>query len=593
MKKSSIIYVATFLVATFLISSCNPLKKMKKNAGTITYTVTPNPLEMHGDSVVINISGKFPVKYFKKPAILAITPVLKYSSGETPIDTLKVQGEKVKANFNVINFTNGGDFTYNRKVAYTEAMRMSDLEVRIKGIFKKKELAFDPVKVAEGIIATSGLLQLDPKLITATDKFVRITSESQDGEILYLINQADLRNTELKKEEVKKLNDYIKTLEGNIKKELKGISLSSYASPDGPLELNTNLSEKRAKTSQNYVSDELKKQTKDKIKAAKGDKAKIKLIKEEEAKLLGLIQSVSTPEDWDGFQLLMKSSDIPDKDLVLRVLSMYSDPIVREKEIKNMSKVFKSLADNVLPKLRRSKIKVNVDNVGYSDEELMALANTKPDSLKVEELFRAAVITKDINEQLKIYQSFTRIYPNEWRGFNNLGCTYFKLNKIDEAQKAFDKAKQLDNSNTMVFNNLGAVALTGKDFKKAEELFTSANGAGSEVNYNLGICSIKKADYTSAVKYFGSNCSFNAALAKLLSGDIDGSIKTIDCSTNKDDGMMFYLKAIAGARQQNSELVFNNLRAAISKDASFNDKAKTDMEFKKYFSDDTFKTIVK
>lgn len=337
----------------------------------------------------------------------------------------------------------------------------------------------------------------------------------------------------------------------------------------------------------------MKSQTNVKIKEAKNDKEKIKLIKEDEAKLLALVKSISTPEDWDGFQLLLKSSDVPDKDLILRVISMYSDPDVRNKEIKKMTKVFKVLADNILPKLRRSKINVSADKVGYSDEELMAIADSKPDSLKVEELLRTAIITKNPNQQLKIYQSFVNIYPNEWRGFNNLGCTYFNMKKYEDAQKAFDKAKQLDKSNTKVLNNLGAVTLMGLDFQKAEELFTSANGAGSEVNYNLGICNIKKADYTSAVKYFGSNCSFNSALAKLLSADFEGATKSVDCSTNKDQAIMFYLKAIIGARQANSEVVYNNLRAAISKDASFNDKAKTDMEFKKYFSDDTFKTIVK
>lgn len=599
MKKSSYIYLATFLVATFLISSCNPLKKMNEKAKTITYTVTPNPLEMHKDTVVVTISGKVPVKYFKKKVITEVTPVLKYAGGESPLKTTKLQGEKIKENNTVINYTNGGSFSYSDKIAYKDAMRMTDLEIRIKGIVKKKELAFDPYKIGDGVIATPWLLQIDPKVIATTDKFVRITSESQSTEILYLINEANLRPTELKKEDVKKLFAYIKSLEGNIKKELKAISLQSYASPDGPLDLNTGLSGKRGNTSQAYLIDEIKKNSKDRIKEANKEKDKVvkkdKLdkINQDEAKLIAIVKSATTPADWEGFQLLVKSSDIPDKDLILRVLSMYSDNDVRNKELKNMSKVFRALADNILPKLRRSNINVNVDNVGYSDEELVAKASTMPDSLKVEELFRGAILTKGLENQVTVYNSFCNKFPTDWRGFNNLGYTYFNLKKYDEAKKAFEKAKELDASNTMVLNNIGACTLIEKDFIKAEEILVSANGAGSEVNYNLGICAIKKADYFGAAKYFGSDCSFNAALAMLLSADFDGANRTIDCSSNKDEAMMFYLKAVVGARQANADLVFNSLRAAVSKDASLIERAKTDMEFRKYFADDTFKTIVK
>jgi len=289
----------------------------------------------------------------------------------------------------------------------------------------------------------------------------------------------------------------------------------------------------------------------------------------------------------------MQASDIADKDLIIRVLSMYSDPIQREKEIKNLSKAYTQVADKVLPKLRRSMITVNVDSLGRSDEELNRAFDSLPSILSVEELLYTATLTKDLNRQLSIYQAALTQYPSDWRGFNNAGYVLILQNKTADAKAQFEKAKSLDAGNTMVLNNLGACALREGDFAKAEEYFKSAGGAGAEVNYNLGICAVKKADYNGAVTYFGSYCTFNAALAKLLSGNADAATKAIDCAEDKDRDMMYYLKAVVGARQANTDLMYNSLRAAISKNANLSGLAKTDMEFAKYFEDDTFKSIVK
>ena len=576
MKKSRIISLTALMLATLIVTSCGGIKKMKKNAELVSYKVTPTILEMHADSVEISVSGNFPPKYFHKKVIVEAVPVIKMASGEKTFKMQKLQGESVEDNNPVISYAGGGSFSYTDKIPYTEGMRISDLEIKISGYPAGKEdkrLDFDAKKLADGVIATPGLLQPDAKPILGKDKFQRIIADSKLADIHFAVQQASIKGTELRAEDIKALEDYIKEANENARKEFTGVSVSSYASPDGSTELNTKLVGNRAKSSAKYIKKALK--------------------KVEDSKKEGFVTETTTAEDWAGFKDLMAGSEIADKDLILRVLSMYSDEEVREKEIKNISKAYLEVADQILPQLRRSKISANINLVGYSDEEITSIFNLKPDSLKVEELLYAATLTKDLNQQLKVYQEFVKIYPNDWRGPNNVAYTYIKLGKFEDAKKAVHDAKKLDESNSIVSNNCGVVYLSFGDVNTAEEKFKAAAGAGKEVNYNLGIISIKKADYTGAVSYFGDACSFNAGLAKLLNDDNAAAIKAVDCADNKDDAMNFYLKAIAGARDGDTDMMFNNLRAAISKDATLSSKIKTDMEFGKYFNDDTFKSIVK
>ncbi|MFH2144151.1 MAG: hypothetical protein ABIJ97_17120 [Bacteroidota bacterium] len=571
MKKINIISFVSLLVAVIILSSCSGLKKMQKNAGLVEYKVTPQILEMHADSVAVGITVNYPAKYFNKKAIVEATPVLKWQGGEKAFKMQTVQGEKVEENNPVISYA-GGNFSYSDKISYDEAMRVSELNINIKGKIKKKELEFDPIKIGDGVIATPGIVKIDPRPILGKDAFQRIIPESKNGAIYFAIQQSNIRNTELTSVEMKALKEYIKEAKENERKEFKGVSISSYASPDGPLDLNTGLATKRGDVSTDFVKKEFG--------------------KDEAVKNENFFSKASTPEDWEGFKTELQASDLADKDIILRVLSMHSDPEVREKDIKNMAKTYLDLANKVLPKLRRSKLAVNVDLVGYSDEELKQIFSVKPDSLKVEELLYTATLYTDNNQKLKVYQSCAEIYKEDWRGPNNVGYAYVNLGKISEAKTAFENAKKIA-SNNIILNNLGVCALHNKDIQGAEEFFKSATGAGSEVNYNMGIVKIKQADYQSAVTSFGSDCSFNAGLAKLLNGDNDGAVKAVDCASDKESAWNFYLKAVAGARSANTDLMYNSLRAAVSKDASLNNFAKTDMEFFKYFNDDTFKSIVK
>ncbi len=574
MKKNYIIYSVLFLSVAIVFSGCTGLKKMKKNQGVISYTLSPNPLEMHGDSVLLNITGKYPAKYFAKKVTCDITPTLKSASGtEIPLKVQKLQGEKVQDNNTVIKYLDGGNFSYSTKVAYTNDMRVCDVNIKVHAYVKKKFVDFDPFTIGKGTITTPGLLEKDAKPIVAKDNLVRIFPENKEASILYLINQANVRPQELNKDEMKQLKKYLDVTQKNTRKQIKGVNISSYASPDGPEDLNTKLSENRGTSGNKAIKDQFKKY--------------------EKAKEQGFFNDKTTPEDWDGFQKLMQESDLADKDLVLRVLSMYSDPVQREKEIKNISKVYTQIADKVLPKLRRSHFTVSVDSIGRSDDEINRTFDSLPQALNVEELLHGATLTKDLNRQLKFYQAAANQYGNDWRGFNNMGYVYILQGNLNDAKTQFEKAKTINAGNNIVLNNLGVISLREGDFAKAEEYFKSASGAGSEVSYNLGICDVKKGDYTGAVAMFGSYCTFNAALAKLLSGNPDAASKTIDCAEDKDRDMMYYLKAIIGARQANTDLMYNSLRAAISKTASLNEQAKTDMEFYKYFNDDTFKSIIK
>jgi Flp pilus assembly protein TadD len=371
------------------------------------------------------------------------------------------------------------------------------------------------------------------------------------------------------------LKDFQNTLVATKKdstKEIKDITISAYASPDGPVDLNANLAEKRKESANKYFNNELK---------------RTKLNKEIDE---NIFKYLTTAEDWDGFKKLMENSNIRDKELVLRVLSMYSDPVVREREIRNISAAFDEIKEQILPQLRRSRLIIDVNNIGKSDDQLISAATSNPESLNLEELLYAATLTQDMNQKLNIYQAAAKKFPDDVRARNNVGYALINLNRLDEAQTALNAARQV-NDNDVVKNNLGVVALRKGDMKTAEDLFTSAMGAGQTVSYNLGIIKIMQGNYTDAINYFGNANEVNAALAKLLAKQNDAALTTLN-NIKSDDPMVPYLKAIVGARTGNTDLMYNNLRSAVGKSADLKANAKTDMEFGKYFNEDTFKSIV-
>lgn len=552
------------IVAALVISGCGGLGKMSKYVENIKYTLEPNPLIVQGDSVAVSINGNFPAKYFHKKAMVDLTPTLTYAGGETPFKVAQFQGENAVGNYTVIPYESGKSFNYSHKVAYTPAMAESALELRILGKQGNKEKEFEPYKLADGVITTPYLMMSDDKVLLGKDAFQRITDHSQDATINYLVNSSVVRPGELREADVKAMADFIKGFakKGNIN--LQSLVVDAWASPEGELSLNENLAGDRAKSAATWANGEMKR---NKVEAAKAE---------------GFATLNPRGEDWDGFKKAMQAStDVPDKELVIRVLEMYPDVSKREQEIKNMAATYKEIAEKILPALRRSELKLNYQIVGKTDEQLTAMSKSMPDSLNVEELLFAATLTTDLNEQLRIYRETERIYANDFRGANNVGYVLMQQNKMAEAEAQFQKANSIQ-ENPFSTNNLGVVARLKGDRKKAAEHYGKAMAAGPEVKYNLGIVNIQNGDYGAANSNMGGNNTFNAALAKALGGDPAGAQAILDKSSEKDSAMGHYLMAILGARQNNGDLVRNQLGLAVQKDASLRDKAMKDLEFRDF-----------
>ncbi|MCB0770701.1 MAG: hypothetical protein KDC00_09875 [Flavobacteriales bacterium] len=563
MEKRHLKGLSLLAITLIALSGCGGLGKMNKYVENIKYTVDPNPLIVQGDSVAVSVNGNFPGKYFYKKAQVELTPTLMYTGGETPFKTAYFQGEKAVGNNTVIPYETGKAFNYAHKVAYTPAMSESELMVKILGKQGNKELAFDPIKLADGVITTPYLMMSDDKVLLGKDAFERITNHSQDATLNYLVNSSQVRGTELKEDDIKAMATFIKEFakKGNIK--LQSLAIDAWASPEGELSLNENLADDRAKSAKGWVKPELLR--------AKSDTAKA----DEFYKL--------TPrgEDWDGFKAAMQASNIADKDLVLRVLEMYPDVAKREAEVKNMAATYEEIADKILPALRRSEMKLNYQIIGKTDAQLTEMSRTMPDSLNVEELLFAATLTTDLNEQLRIYKETERVHSGDYRGANNVGYIYMMQNKLAEAEAQFQKANTIMD-NPVSTNNLGVVARLKGDRKKAVELYGKAMAAGPEVKYNLGIINIQNGDYASANSNMSGTKSFNAALAKMLGGDPAGAQAIMDGSSDKDSAMGHYLMAIIGARQNNGDMVRNHLGMAVQKDASLREKAMKDLEFREF-----------
>ncbi|HZJ74777.1 MAG TPA: hypothetical protein VFC87_08230, partial [Perlabentimonas sp.] len=433
------------------------------------------------------------------------------------------------------------------------------------------EIPFDePHKIGVGVIATSKLVDLTPKAIMLKDKFQRIIPKNQEAQINYVVNRSNVRRSELTKDDIKTLQDFIGETAEDERQEFKGVEISAYASPEGPQSFNEQLSKARGKSAENWLSGVFKKS---------------KIEKESD----DFVSVETTAEDWAGFQKLVQESDIQDKELILRVLSMHSDPDVREKEIRNMSKVFLVLQEKILPELRRSKMVANVELIGYSDDELLEMVeNNDIDDLNVEEMLYAASICGDNDTKLSIYTKAADVHKDV-RAYNNKGYINLNNDNLAEAKNAFNAASSIDPNNAAVKNNLGCIAMHEGDIDKAQSLFVEASNAGPEVKYNLGGIAIVKNQYPAAVEYLAGTDSFNQGLAMLLTNKNDAAKNTFQ---KVDEAKAYYGLAIVGARIGDEQMVLNNLRTAIGKDASLKNRALKDMEFRNYLQNEAFKAIV-
>ncbi len=563
MKLSNLKALVLMALAGVLVAACGGIGKMAKNAENVNYKLDPNPLIVRGDSVAVNISGTFPPKYFGKKAMIEVTPTLTYEGGSTPYEMVAFQGEDAAGNATVIPFEAGKNVSYSDKVAYTPAMEKSELIINILGKQGNKEKAFEPFKLADGVITTPYLMMSDDMPIVAKDEFQRVTSHEAYAVINYLVNSSVVRSSELRDDDMKELKAMIDEYASNEDYMFKGSSIEAYASPEGEISINENLADERAESAKKAVSNIMKRN---------------KMEYDADA----FFNLIPKGEDWAGFKEKMQASDIEDKELILRILEMYSDVTKREEEIRNLAATYTEIAKEILPELRRSQITVNYDIMGRSDDEIVALARSaNADTLTLEEMLYAATLTSDMNEQYSFYQKASQVYPEDYRAFNNMGVIHLMKNELSQASSMFEKANNM-NENPVSNNNMGIIARLNGDRSKAMDLYESAAGAGDEVNYNMGIIDIQNGNYSSAIKNMAGESTFNKALAQVLSGDNDGAKKTLADSPEKDTAMGLYLKAIIGARNNDANMVSNSLKSAYALDASLKEKAAKDLEFRNF-----------
>jgi len=567
MKKQFLFAVS--LVLALVLSSC---AKDLTALDPGLFKCTPNPLEVKGGKVNATVTGTFPVKYFNKKAVVTVTPVLKFEGKEVKGTPVNFQGEKVKGNEKVIEFKVGGNYSMNVSFDYVPEMAKSELYLEFSIVQGKKTYQIPSVKVADGVIATSQLVSKDETEMTPiiiADKFQRVIQEKQDADIMFLIQQSSLRKTESNSADVVALTKKIKAVSESPNQQVADFEVSGYASPDGGMKLNTNLAEKRQEVTVNFLNKEFKKLKTD--------------VK---------IDSKFTAEDWAGFQALLEKSNIQDKQVILRVLTMYTDPEQREREIKNISVAFKEIAEDILPKLRRSRLNLTVNVTGKSDVELTKLAKEDPTKLSVEELLFAATLTNDLAEKAAIYQKVTEVYSTDARGFNNLGAVKFQQGNIAAASTNFTKALAIDSKSADINFNAGLASLAKNDLSKAEEFFGKAAGSKGNIGEGLGSICIIRGDYAKAKSYFGFTVSNNAALLQILNSDYNAARNTLS-AVPQPNALTSYLSAVIGARTNDRDAVYSNLKKAIKLNSSLAAKAKKDIEFSKFATDADFLSIVK
>ena len=554
--------IFSFLVS--IIFSCSTIKELE-------YNVPQNPLHMKGGDVTLQINGKFVEKGINPKGIAEITPIFFCTDGnEIPFVTEIYQGSKAAGNGKVVP-PEGLKFSYSSTIPYQKSMAEGEVKVRIlfKMGSKEPESIMSP-KIADGTIISSLLLDLDDQVIMTSEcNFQRTNSFSKSATINFSKGKYVVSSKEMRDKDIKDLLDFVKTsMKENSKVAIKSIQISSFASPEGEIDLNNDLAEDRGNSAKKAIISKFKRM---KFEAGKED----------------AFYSVSPKgEDWNGFKTEVSKTDHEDKELILRVLQMTSDLNKREKEIRNMAKTYSFLEKKVLPQLRRATITLNYDEVGFSDDELKNLVASNPDTLSLEEIIQASLNEEDMNVQLKDLNNAQRLYPNDWRIRNNIGYLLYNMGDVDGASQSFEKALSITD-NATVSNNVGAVnhVKSGKSNDDIKALFESSNT--KESKYNLGLIQIEEGKYEEAITSMGNTKSYNYALANILAEHYDAATDALDEIKN-EDAKSFYLRAIIGSRSANTEMVIENLQSAFENDASLKEYAKKDREFIKYFENADF-----
>ena len=523
------------------------------------FSVTPNPLETQGGNVEATISGTFPEKYMKKKAVVTVIPELRSAIDNSTLigQSASFQGEKVLGNDQTINYRLGGRYTMKTNFTYAPQFQQSDLYLTFNAFVGKKKVQIPAVKVATGVIATSELYKkilADGEGVIAPDAFERIKQQKQEANIKFLVNQANIRKSELQTNSIKEFIAMLKQINADRERlNMQNVEIQAYASPEGGFEFNDRLAGKRQASAEEYVKQQLK--------ATKMDAP---------------LDAHYTAEDWEGFQQLVQASNIQDKDVILRVLSMYKDPEQREQQIRNMSAGFRELADGILPELRRSRLIINYEVIGRSDDEIRAQYAADPSKLSIDELLYLASITEDKNTEENVYATVVRLYPNDYRALNNLASLEMAKGNQDKAKQYLGQALRLNPQAAEANANQGLLALANGNVAEAENYMAKASGQ-ENVKGALGVLSLAKGNYAEAEKALSDTDNNMAALAQLLNKNYAAAAQTLD-NIKTPNAMTNYLHAIVAARRANKFAAKSYLEEAVKLDPSMQNYADHDLE---------------
>lgn len=552
MRKNLIFILSVCSVLAF--TSCSKMGPLSAS----NFTVTPNPLETKGGQVPATINGAFPEKYMKKNAVVTVIPELRYGNGQVAKGAGSTfQGEKVLGNDQMISYRLGGRYTMKTAFDFVPAMQKSDMYLTFSARRGNKKINIPAVKVAEGVVATSELykqLLLSDGGCIAPDSFQRVNARKQEANIKFLVNQANLRRSELKNNSVQEFVAMLKRINADREKlNIRNVEVQAYASPEGGFSFNDKLAGKRQNTSEAYVKSQLKQTG-----VATG------------------IDAHYTAQDWDGFQKLVQASNIQDKDVILRVLSMYKDPEQREQQIRNMSEAFRELADGILPELRRSRLIINYETIGRSDEQIKAQYATDATKLSVEEMLYYATLEDNIARKEEIYKRTAEYYDKDYRAMNNLATLAFMKGDEMEATRHLERALRVNPQAPEALANLGIMELVNGNVKEAETSIAKALGE-QNINVAIGSLNLAKGNFAQAEKDFENVNSNSAALAQLMNKNYAAAAATLDKVANPN-ALTDYLHAIVAARRGNKFAAESYLKEALKKDPSLKTYADNDLE---------------
>lgn len=549
------------------------------------YQVEPEVLEMKGDKVDFKVSGTIPAKSFHKKARAEFSPFLKYNGETKKLTPFMLKGEKADGEGTLINTKTGGSFTYSETFDYIDDYQVSELMVNVKVTKGKKSKDYENIKLADGIIVTSHNIVHDEKSIEAPSGYERETIITEQSVIYFRQNMANLdwsikhNKTDESKKMLQNIDDFL-LLGWNI----KDITIDGWASPEGEIRFNDNLSQSRASAARRFMENKVKTSLDSRARKLKVNPNTLK----QDVKYI----ENGHGEDWNGFMTALQSSDLKDKNTIINVVNSQPDLSKREQEIRNMTVIYKEIEENILPPLRRARISVNCYEPKRTDEEIAQHAATHPDSLTYKELLHAATLTNDHQARYSIYRSGLTHLDRDWKTYNNAAVEAIALGLMDEAESLLGQAANLSAQNGIIENNMGVIASKKGNYATAETHFLNAQKYGEDASYNLGIIAIQKGDYPKAVALLKTaECNHNTALAQMLSKDMDAALKTLKCAP--ENPQTFYNMAIYGARTNNGEMVYENLGKAIQKDISLAQRAKEDREFIKYYKEEKFKTLVR